>query len=150
MHDFDATLTGMSYVDVMVTLPASPDMIDNISSDPLDPFHASSLCSLPSLSPECCNMSLVNYHDVLEGNVDKCVESLNTFIGYDPSLYPYSLHLGNVPTKNMLTAAFDYFTDFSKAFDKFKRALIIISEFLFKCSYLHQSELHAQVFDKLL
>ena len=52
--------------------------------------------------------------------------------------------------KIILTTAFNFFTDFSKAFDKFRRALTIISAFLFKCSYLHPSELHAQLFDKLL
>jgi len=59
-------------------------------------------------------MSLVNYHDVLEGNVDDCVESLCTFRGYDPALDHYSFYLGNVPTKNMLTIVFDYFIDFLK------------------------------------
>ena len=52
--------------------------------------------------------------------------------------------------KIMLTTTFNFFTDFSKAFDKFRRALTIISKFLFKCSYLHPCELNAQVFDKLL
>jgi len=55
-----------------------------------------------------------------------------------------------MPTKITLTTAFDFFTDFSKAFDKFRRAFTIISVFLFKCSYLHLSELHAQMFDKFL
>jgi len=50
----------------------------------------------------------------------------------------------------VLVIAFDYSTDFSKAFDKFKRALAIIFGFMFFCFYLHSSELHAQVFDKLL
>ena len=55
-----------------------------------------------------------------------------------------------MPLKTMSVTAFTSFTDFSKAFDKFMRALVIISAYLFKCSYLYTSEFHAQVFDKLL
>ena len=79
-----------------------------------------------------------------------CMDSLGTFRGYDPSLDPYSLYLESMPLKTMFVTAFTSFTDFSKAFYKSMRALIIISAFLFKCSYLHTSEFHAQVFDKLL
>ena len=78
------------------------------------------------------------------------MDSLGTFRGYDPSLDPYSLYLRNVLAENMLTIAFDYSTDFSKVFDKFRRVLIIISRFIFTCSYLHPAELHAQVYDKLV
>jgi len=75
-----------------------------------------------------------------------CKDSLRTFRGYDP----YSLYLESMPLKTMFVTAFPSFTDFSKAFDKFVGALVIISAFLIKCSYLHSSEFHAQVFDKLL
>ena len=78
--------------------------------------------------------------------MDDCAKSLGTFRGSDPSLDPYSLYLGN----DILTIAFDYSTNFSKAFDKFRRALTVIFAFLFKFSYLHPSELHAQVLDKLI
>ena len=50
----------------------------------------------------------------------------------------------------MFTISFDHSTDFSKAFDKFRRALTITRTFTSECSYLHSFELHAQVFDKLL
>jgi len=50
VHDFDATLAERSYVDVMITMPASSDMVDNISTDPLVTLHASPSCSLPSPS----------------------------------------------------------------------------------------------------
>jgi len=50
----------------------------------------------------------------------------------------------------VLIIALDYSTDFSNAFDRFRRALIIMRVFIFICSYLHSSELHAQVLDKLL
>ena len=95
-------------------------------------------------------MSFVNHHDVLKGNVVDCVELLGTFRRYDPYQDPYVLYLGNMPVKIMLTFAFDHSKDFSRAFDKFRRALTIISRFMFKCSYSHSSELHAQVFDKLM
>ena len=51
--------------------------------------------------------------------------------------------------KIMLAIAFDYSADFSKAFDKFTIALIVILRFMFKCSYSHSRESLAQVFDKL-
>ena len=97
-------------MDVVITVPASPDMVDNISPNPLDVFKR---------------------------NVDDCAESLGTFRGYDPFHDPYSLYLGNMPAKIILTTAFDHSKDFSKAFDKFKRALTTVSEFIFKCSYSH-------------
>jgi len=87
---------------------------------------------------------------MLEGNKIYCMDSLGTFRGYDPSFDPYSLYLGNMPAKILFTIAFNHSTDFSKACDKFRRALSIISQFIFKCFYLHPSELHAKVFDKLL
>jgi len=79
-----------------------------------------------------------------------CSEFLGAFRGYDPSLDPYSPYLEDIPRKIMFTIAFDHSTDFSKASDKFKRALTITPKFMFRCSYLYSSELHAQVFDKLL
>jgi len=87
---------------------------------------------------------------MLEGNEIDCRDSLGTLRGYDPSLDPYSLHLGSMLVKIMLTTVFDFFTDFSKAFNKFRRAIIVIFAFLFKCSYLHPPQLLAQAFDKLL
>ena len=95
-------------------------------------------------------MPYVDFHDMPPGDVSDCMDSLGTFRGYDPSLDPYSLYLESMPLKTTFVTAFPSFTDFSKAFDTFVRALVIISAFLFKCSYLHTSEFHAQVFDKLL
>ena len=69
---------------------------------------------------------------MLEGNAIGCVEFLGTFRGYDPSLNRYSLYLGNMLVKIMLTTVFDYSTDFFKAFDKFRRVLTIIPRFIFK------------------
>jgi len=133
VHDFDATLVRMSYEDVVVTVLASLDMVNN-SLDPLDSFHASSACLLLSPSLACHNMSLLHFHDVLEGNKFDTVKSLGNLRGY-PSLDPYSLYLGNMPAKIMYTIAFDHSHTFAKAFDKLKRALTIISSFMFTCSY---------------
>ena len=43
VHDFDATLAGRSYVDVVITVPTSYVMVDDVSPDPLDTLHALSL-----------------------------------------------------------------------------------------------------------
>ena len=104
--------------------------------------------TLPSL--KYCDMLLLNPHVILEGNEVDCYKSLGTFRGYDPFLDPYRLYLEGMPGKIMLIFAFDYSADFSKAFDKFRRALVNFLRFIFECFYLHLSELHAQVFDKLL
>ena len=106
MHDSDAIVAGMSYVDVVLTVPASSVMVDNASPDPLDTPHTSPLCSLPSPSPECHNMPYVNFHDMSQGDVSVCMESLGTFRGYDPSLDPYSLYLERMPLKTMFVTAF--------------------------------------------
>lgn len=50
----------------------------------------------------------------------------------------------------MWSIMFPHSNDFSKAFDKFRRALTIVAIFITLFSYLHFSELPAQVFDKLL
>ena len=92
-------------------------------------LHASPSCSLPSLSPNRYNLSLFACHDMLKGDVFDCMDSLGTFRGYDPSLDPYSLYLGSMPAKIMVTTVFRFFTNFTKAFGKFKRALTIISTF---------------------
>ena len=52
------TPIGTSCVDVVVAGPANPDFVDNISPNPHDTFHASSSCSPPSPSPECCDCLL--------------------------------------------------------------------------------------------
>jgi len=71
-HDLDTTPVGRSYVDDVATIPTSPDLVDNISPNPLDLFHAFSSGSLPSPSPEYCNMSLINHHDIPKGKVVDC------------------------------------------------------------------------------
>jgi len=64
-------------------------------------------------------MLLADYHDMLEGNVVDCLESLGTFRWYDPSLDPYRSYLETMPAKTILTFAFDISKDFLRAFDKF-------------------------------
>ena len=79
--------------------------------------------------------ALFHFHDLLKGNEVDCVEFLGNFRGYDTSLDPYSFYLGNLPMKILYTIAFDHSHDFSKSFDKLRRALTIISSFMFTCSY---------------
>ena len=56
MHDSNATHAGRSYVDIVpIVEPASFDIVDDISPDPLVTLHASSSCSLPSPSLKCHN-----------------------------------------------------------------------------------------------
>jgi len=87
-------------------------------------------------------MSLVNHHDMLKENLVDCPESLGTFRGYDPSLDPYRLYLETMPAKIISTTVFNFSTDFSKAIDKFSRALTVIPIFMFKCSHSYSSKLH--------
>ena len=54
-------------MDVVIIVPASPNMVDNISLDPLDTLHAFPSCSLPSPPPECHNLLLAEYHVMLAG-----------------------------------------------------------------------------------
>jgi len=143
VHNFNVTIEGRLYVDVEVTVTTNPDLVVNISPDPLDTLHASPLGSPLCPSSECHNLSLVGYHAMLEGKEVDCIEFLGTSRGYDPFLDPYSLYLRNMSAKIILTTTFDHLKDFSKAFDKFKRALTIVSEFVFKCSYSHSFELYA-------
>jgi len=95
-------------------------------------------------------MLLTDSHAILEGNEVYCYEFLGTLRGYDPSLDLYSLYLANMLGKIILTSAFAYSSDFSNTFDMFRRAVIVTHLFIFVCSYLHSSELHAHAFDKLM
>jgi len=72
----------------VVTVSPSPNLVDNISSNHLDTFHAYAFYSLSSPPPEYRNMLPTDYHDMLEWNVVDCLESLSTFSGYDSSLDP--------------------------------------------------------------
>ena len=136
-------------MDVVVAVSPSPDLIDHVSPDPLDISHVSS-CSLPSLSPEYCDLLPIDSLAVLKGNVVDCSESLTTFRGYDPFLDPCRLYLEGMPGEIALIIAFDYSADFSKAFDEFKRALTLLTPSLPVLSYLHHSEIHGAMHDKLL
>ena len=73
-------------MDVVAAGSTSPDIVDNISPNPLDSFHASPSCSPPSPSSACCDMLLIDSHVMLEGIEVDCLESLGTFRGYDPRL----------------------------------------------------------------
>jgi len=136
------TPLGTSCVDLMVAGLANLDFIDNTSPNPLDTFHASPFRSLPSPPPDYRNMLPTNYHDMFEGNMVDCLEPLGNFRECDPSLNPYSLYLDTMPAKVMLTFAFDHSKDFSRAFDKFRRAHTIISRFMCALIPIHLSCMH--------
>ena len=55
-----------------------------------------------------------------------------------------------MPRKIECTTFFDYYFDFSMAFDKFKGALTLFATSLLVFSYLHPFEMHAKAHDKLL
>ena len=99
-HDLDETLVERSCVDVIVTISPSPNLVNLVSSNPLNIFHDFSSCSQSSLSLECCDLSLIDSHDVLEGNEVDYSKSTSTFRGYDPSLNPYSLYIEDHAWKN--------------------------------------------------
>ena len=136
-------------MDAVAAVSSSLDFIDHVSQNPLDISSASS-CSLPSPSPQYCDLSPIGSLVVLKGNLVDCSESLGTFRGYDPLLDPYRLYLEGMPREIALTIAFDYSADFSKAFDEFKRALILFAPSLPVFSYSRDSEMHAAMHDKLL
>ena len=62
--------------------------------------------------------------DVLGGNVHGYV-SLAYLRGYDPSIDPYCIWLGDLAGKIIWTTFFNPSYDFSKAFDKVKRIPIL-------------------------
>jgi len=118
----------------------SPSLgFDNIAlSNPIDHFHVSPICSLPSPSPEydivkpignpiICNANNDMGHEdnmfcILGGNVDDYV-SLGYLRGYDPSIDPYCVSLRGLPKKIKWTTIFNLSYDFSKAIDEVKRML---------------------------
>jgi len=87
VYDSDVTLEGRLYVDVVINVPASFDMVDDISPDLLDTLHAFPSCSLPSPSPECHNLLPAECHDMLERSEIDCMNSLGTFRGYGSSFF---------------------------------------------------------------
>jgi len=62
--------------------------------------------------------------NMLGGNVDDYV-SLGYFRGYDPCIDAHSLYLEDLPRKIMWTTFSSHSYDFSKAFVKVKRILIV-------------------------
>ena len=127
-------------MDVVITMPTSSVMVDDVSPDPLDALHASPSCSLPYLPPKHYNLSLVPCHDMLEGNEIDYMDSLGTFRGCDPSLDPYGLYLGSMPAKIMLTIEFNFFSDFSRHLINLGEPLLLFRHCcLSALTYIHLS-----------
>jgi len=85
----------------------------------------------------------------LGGNIDNFL-SLGYFHGYNASLNPYCICLGDLPKIIMLTTFFNPSYDFSMTIDKVKRIPILVGVVFIIASYLLFSELWSQEFDKLL
>ena len=77
--------------------------------------------------------------NLLDGNVEN-YESLGSLCGYDATLDPYCINLQDKPRKIMWNTIFDFYFDFSMAFDLLKRALILFSLILCMLSYLQVCE----------
>ena len=75
---------------------------------------------------------------------------LDCIRGYDPSIDPYYICLGDLPKRIMWTTLFTPSYDFSMVFAKVKRILVLFSVILVIASYLLFSKLWSQEFDKLL
>ena len=111
----------------------SIEHIDPIGKEPLD----SSLISSPLPPP--IPPQLHDFH-----------ESLGDIRGYAPSLDPYCAYLVDVPRKITWSTCFNKTFDFSMAFSKFKRTLTFFASSFAVLFYLHNSEMHASTYDKLL
>ena len=91
-----------------------------------------------------------NLFNMLKVNAMHNNWSLGIFGCYNPSLHPFHVYLMDLARIIMWTTVFDYSFDFSKVYDKSMRELTIIDVVLLVFSYLHSSEMHALVYDKLL
>ena len=76
----------------------------------------------------------------LKGRADEFDKSVGNYKWYNPLIDPCCLYLATY-LRNLL---FHYFYDFSKTFNKLKRALAIIGTFLVVSSYLHLFKMHVQ------
>jgi len=77
-------------------------------------------------------------------------KSLGDIRGYHPIFDPHCAYLEDVPRKIMWSTFFDHVFDFSMAFGKFKRPLTFLALSFAVFSYLHDFEMHAVTYDKLL
>jgi len=142
VHDLDDTLIGRLCVNVVVIVYLVLIVFIMYASIPSVFSMLLRHIHYPHLP-----MSVVISHQFILmwclTGIRSTLQSLGIFREYDPFLDPYGLYPEDIHGKIMLTIAFNYSTDFSKAFDKLRKALIIIHGFMFGCSYLHSSELHA-------
>jgi len=109
---------------------------------------------VPVDNPIICNATMdLGYEDnVLDMSGRNVYDyiSLGYFRGYNSFIDPYCICLEDLSRKVMWTTVFNHSYDFSKAFDKVKRMLIVFSVILVIASYLIFSKLWSQEFDKLL
>ena len=129
---------------------------DSVIPNPLDHSHVSPMYLRPSHYPKCdivepidnsmiCNANIDlgcddKMFNILGGNIDNFL-SLGYFSGYNASLDPYCMCLGDLPKKIMWSTIFNPSYDFSIAIDKVKRILVVFGVILVIASYLLFSEL---------
>ena len=96
-------------------------------------------------------MALVDIEkEKLEGRANEFDRSLGNYRGYNYSIDPYYFYLEDMPKSIVLSSLPHYSADYSKAFDKLKRALCILIFFIFMFSHWHLFEMYVQVYDKIL
>ena len=136
-----------------------------IIPNPLDYFHISPMSSQLSASPKYFIDTPTENPMILDSNIDLGCEdnmfsmlggiainfgSLGCFSGFNASLDPYCMCLGDLPTKITWTTVFNPLYDFSIAIDKVKRIPILCGVVFIIAFYLLFSKLWSQDFDKLL
>jgi len=120
-----------------------------------DDVRAGAAPSIEYISPVCTeSLNLVSISFPFLPTSPSHLHAFREFVGnirgYNTSFTPYCAYLEEMPRKIDYTTFFDYSLYFSMAFDKCKRAFTFFAMILIVFSYLHHSEMHAQVHDKLL
>ena len=144
----------------------SPELIDPIAHTSCESSLAPCTCSLPSHSLEyplvkptddyitnnpTDDVGLVDIEkEQVEGRANGFDRSIGNYRRYNRFINSYYFYVEDMPKSIVLSSLPYYSIDYSKAFDKLKRALCIIIVFVFMFSYKHLFELHEQAYDKLL
>ena len=85
-----------------------------------------------------------------KGKVIDLIQSLGIFGSHNHFFGPFDVYLVDSPRKIIRTTFVNHRFDFSKAYSKFIKELTIIDVISLVLSYVHFSQMHASVYDKLL
>jgi len=91
-----------------------------------------------------------HFFDMLKVNALNVISSLCTFFRLNPLPDHLLAYLVDLTRKIIGTTVFDHSFGFSKAYDKFKRALNNIDVVVLVFFYIQSFEMHPLVYDKLL